>query len=87
MATGGRVVHHLAHLAPEPRNFILLAGFQVPGTREAGHYLTAPTLSRCIAVTCRYGRELIGMDEFSAHADSNDVLAWLRTAPTPPETC
>ena len=33
MATGGRVVHHLAGLAPDPRNVIVLAGFQVAGTR------------------------------------------------------
>src|SRR6185312_10281848 len=33
MASGGRVVHHLEHLAPEPRNLILLPGFQVAGTR------------------------------------------------------
>jgi Cft2 family RNA processing exonuclease len=30
---GHPVVHHLAHLAPQPRNLILLPGFQVAGTR------------------------------------------------------
>jgi metallo-beta-lactamase family protein len=33
MATGGRVLHHLKAFAPDPRNTILLAGFQAAGTR------------------------------------------------------
>ena len=33
MATGGRVLHHLTRFAPDPRNLIVLPGFQVPGTR------------------------------------------------------
>src|ERR1019366_3038182 len=33
MATGGRVLHHIAQRAPDRRNAILLAGFQAAGTR------------------------------------------------------
>ncbi|MFG1912326.1 hypothetical protein [Kribbella sp. NPDC048928] len=33
MATGGRVLHHLARLLPGKRNTVILPGFQVPGTR------------------------------------------------------
>lgn len=32
MATGGRVLHHLKALAPNPRNSILFSGFQAGGT-------------------------------------------------------
>ena len=35
MATGGRVVHHLKAYAPDPRNAIVLAGYQSMGTRGA----------------------------------------------------
>lgn len=35
MATGGRVLHHLKALAPDPRNTILLTGFQAAGMRGA----------------------------------------------------
>ena len=35
MATGGRVLHHLKVMAPNPRNHIVFAGFQVGGTRGA----------------------------------------------------
>jgi hypothetical protein len=54
MATGGRVVHHLAKLAPNPRNLILLPGFQVPGTRGRSLQEGATAL-RCSVVTCRFG--------------------------------
>ena len=33
MATGGRVLHHLEHQLPNPRNSVILTGYQVPGTR------------------------------------------------------
>jgi len=86
MATGGRVVHHLAHLAPEPRNLILLPGFQVAGTRGRALLDGARTLKM-------YGgyvpvrAEVVGVDDLSAHADADGVLAWLKSAPTPPRTC
>src|SRR5215204_1229942 len=33
MATGGRVVHHLAHQLPDNRNTVVLVGYQAQGTR------------------------------------------------------
>ena len=33
MAAGGRVLHHLARLLPEPRNTVVFVGFQAVGTR------------------------------------------------------
>jgi metallo-beta-lactamase family protein len=86
MATGGRVVHHLAHLAPEPRNLILLPGFQVAGTRGRALLDGARTLKM-------YGgyvpvrAEVIGVDDLSAHADADGLIAWLKSAPAPPRTC
>jgi metallo-beta-lactamase family protein len=85
MATGGRVVHHLAHLAPDPRNLVLLPGFQVAGTR--GHALVhgAQTLKM-------YGgyipvrAEVVALRGFSAHADADELLAWVALGPEP-ATC
>ena len=34
MATGGRVVHHLATMLPDPKDTVVLTGFQAVGTRE-----------------------------------------------------
>ena len=33
MATGGRVLHHLAHRLPDPANTVILVGYQADGTR------------------------------------------------------
>lgn len=86
MATGGRVVHHLAHLAPEARNLILLPGFQVPGTRGRA-LLDGATSLKMFGGYVPVRAEVVGVSEFSAHADSNDLIAWLKTAPVPPRSC
>jgi metallo-beta-lactamase family protein len=86
MATGGRVVHHLAGLAPDPRNLIVLAGFQVPGTRGRDLLDGATAIKahgRYIPVRAR----VLGLDEFSCHADADQLLAWLGSAPRAPRTC
>jgi metallo-beta-lactamase family protein len=86
MATGGRVVHHLAHLAPDPRNLVVLPGFQVAGTRGRALLDGARALKM-------YGRyvpvraEVLGVADFSAHADADDLIGWLRTGATPATTC
>ena len=84
--SGWPVVHHLEHLAPQPRNLILLPGFQVAGTRGRSLLDGARTLKM-------YGHyvpvraEVLGADEFSAHTDAAGMLSWLRSAPKPPRTC
>ena len=86
MATGGRVVHHLEHLLPGPENLILLPGFQVAGTRGRDLLDGATSLKM-------YGRyvpvraQVVGVDEFSAHADARGVVDWLRTSAVAPRTC
>ena len=35
MLTGGRILHHLAAYGPDPRNAIILSGYQAGGTRGA----------------------------------------------------
>jgi metallo-beta-lactamase family protein len=44
MATGGRVLHHLADHVGNHRNMIILTGFQSPGTRGATLASGSPTL-------------------------------------------
>jgi metallo-beta-lactamase family protein len=86
MATGGRVVHHLKHLAPQARNLILLPGFQVAGTRGRALLDGARSLKMFggyVAVRA----EVMGFEEFSAHTDADGMLNWLCSAPRPPKTC
>ena len=76
MATGGRVVHHLQAFAPDKRNTILLAGFQAGGTRGAALAGGAKTL-RIFGEEVPVRAEVAQMDNLSAHADANEILAWL----------
>ena len=83
MATGGRVLHHLARLAPDPKNAILLAGFQAEGTR--GRFLEegARTL-RIHGADVPVAAEVINLHQFSAHAGKSELLRWLTGLPAPP---
>ncbi len=82
MAAGGRVLHHLAHQLPGPRNAVILTGYQVAGTR--GRQLADGATS--VKIHGRYipvRAEVVNIRGYSAHADGNDVLAWLAKAPEP----
>ncbi|WP_327635135.1 MBL fold metallo-hydrolase [Kribbella sp. NBC_00482] len=85
MATGGRVLYHLARLLPGKRNTVILPGFQVPGTR--GRALLDG--ARSVKIHGRYipvRAQVVGLPEFSAHADSDELISWLSAAPSAPET-
>lgn len=76
MATGGRVVHHLKTLLPDPRNTVLLAGFQAPGTRGEALESGADEIKihgRFIPVRA----EVVTLDSMSAHADYGELIEWL----------
>ena len=84
MASGGRVIHHLARLAPDRRNTILLVGFQAPGTRGrilADGATQLKMFGRYIPVRA----EVVDLGAFSVHADEAELRAWLATADEPPE--
>ena len=86
MATGGRVLHHLAQHAGKHRNMVILTGYQSPGTRGATLASGARTLrihGRDVAVEA----EVVQLETASAHADSNQVLQWLRAMPTARSRC
>lgn len=79
-------MHHLAGLAPNPRNLIVLAGFQVPGTRGRD-MLDGATAIKAHGTYVPLRAAVLGLDEFSCHADADQIIAWLRSAPTAPRTC
>lgn len=84
MATGGRVLHHLKSLAPDPRNTILLPGFQAAGTRGDALARGAETIKlHGIRVPVR--AQIRQLDMFSAHADQTGLLAWLAECRRPPK--
>ena len=77
MATGGRVLHHLKTYAPDARNTIVFAGFQAGGTRGAAMIAGAPMVKihgQHVPIRARVEH----LQMLSAHADANEILAWLR---------
>jgi metallo-beta-lactamase family protein len=78
MLTGGRVLHHLKEIAPNPDHTILLPGFQAPGTRGA----TLAEGGTRVKVHGEYvpvRARVVHIDMFSAHADQNELLYWLKS--------
>ena len=76
MATGGRVVHHLAHMLDDERNAVVFTGFQSIGTRGRALVDGATELKM-------YGKyvpvraEILQDKEFSVHADASELISWL----------
>jgi len=84
MATGGRVLHHLAAGLPDSRNTVMFVGFQGAGTR--GRLLVdgakqIKLLGQIVNVSAKIER----LDSMSAHADASEILRWLQGFKQPPK--
>jgi metallo-beta-lactamase family protein len=83
MLEGGRVLHHIAAYGTDPRNAIVLTGFQAGGTRGA-------RLQRGERVLRIFGHDVpirahvYSLEMLSAHADAAQIVEWLKTAPRAP---
>lgn len=76
MATGGRILHHLAQRLPDAKNAVLLVGYQGEGTngralQEGAQYL------RIHGQEIRVNAEVVTIDQLSAHAGRSELLRWL----------
>jgi metallo-beta-lactamase family protein len=83
MATGGRILHHLARRLPDPRTTVLLVGYQAAGTRGWSLQHGAATL-RIHGDDVPVKARVATLSGFSAHADEAELTAWLATFPAPP---
>lgn len=83
MASGGRVVHHLAQHLPDPRNSVALVGFQAAGTRGRT-LLDGATSIKIHGQYVRVRAEVADLTGFSVHADADELMAWLKTASRQP---
>lgn len=76
MATGGRVLRHLAATISNPNNTVMFVGYQAAGTR--GRLLAdganeIKLLGRIYPVAAHVER----LDSMSAHADAGEIMRWL----------
>lgn len=86
MATGGRVLHHLKAMAPDPRHHIVFPGFQVAGSRGA-HLVSGAREVKIHGEYVAVKAEVSHLAGLSAHADAEGLLAWLRGFQPAPERC
>ena len=84
MMAGGRVLHHLKRLLPGEQNTVVLVGYQSPGTRgwrlqQGERFLRIH--GQDVPVRAAFA-EVSGL---SAHADSDQLVDWVRHLPAPRE--
>ena len=84
MATGGRVVHHLKAFASDPKNLVLFTGFQSAGTRGASLVSGAETV-KIHGEWVPIRAQIVQLKSTSSHADSGQLVSWLKSAPRVPE--
>ena len=83
MATGGRVLHHLAQWLPDPASAVIFAGYQAAGTR--GRKLQdGEKQVRIHGQVVPVRAHIESISSLSAHADSGEILKWLRGFKRPP---
>jgi metallo-beta-lactamase family protein len=84
MATGGRVLHHLLHRLGKRENTILFVGYQAEGTLGR-RLLEGETEVKILGEMVRVEAAIELLPTLSAHADSLELMDWLRNAPRPPK--
>jgi metallo-beta-lactamase family protein len=84
MATGGRVLQHLLAALPDARNTVMFVGYQSAGTR--GRLLCDGAKQiRMLGQAVNVAAKIERVDSMSAHADSNEILRWLKGFTQPPK--
>ncbi|NMG63516.1 MBL fold metallo-hydrolase [Azoarcus indigens] len=84
MATGGRVLHHIAAFGPDHRSTLLFSGFQAAGTRGR-KLLEGAREVKAYGQWITVNAEVTELPMLSAHADSDGLLHWLCGFQRPPK--
>jgi metallo-beta-lactamase family protein len=77
MCEGGRVLHHLKNNIGDPRNTILLAGYQAEytlGRKIEDGWKEVPIFGEPMPLRA----EVQKLDALSGHADREEMLAWMK---------
>ena len=75
MCTGGRITDHLKHGLDDPANDIFFVGYQANGT--PGRKIIQKR------IPCKAGIHILS--GYSAHADQNALVSWVKAMPEPPK--
>ncbi|HEY4365201.1 MAG TPA: MBL fold metallo-hydrolase [Bryobacteraceae bacterium] len=77
MCEGGRVLHHLRNSIEDPRNTVLITGFQAEhtlGRKILEGHDEVPIFGEPV----RLRAEVVSLDELSGHADQRELIEWMR---------
>jgi metallo-beta-lactamase family protein len=77
MCEAGRILHHLKHRLWDPKSTILFVGYQSEGTlgrRLIDGAKTVSIMGEAIDVNAK----VVSLEGFSAHADRDELLSWVR---------
>jgi metallo-beta-lactamase family protein len=77
MCEGGRILHHLRNTIEDPRNTVLITGFQgenTLGRKILEKHAEVPIFGEPM----RLRAEVLSLEELSAHADQNELIEWMR---------
>jgi metallo-beta-lactamase family protein len=83
MATGGRVLHHLKNMLSDSRNTVVMVGYQSVGTRGRSLVDGADSI-KIFGEHHKVLAEIIKINEFSVHADSEEMISWLAASEQAP---
>jgi metallo-beta-lactamase family protein len=77
MCEAGRVLHHLRNNIEDPRNTVLITGFQAPytlGRKILERQSEVPIFGEPMALRA----EVVSLEELSGHADQHELIEWMR---------
>ncbi len=84
MCTGGRIKHHLVNNISRKESTIMFVGYQSVGTLGRS-ILDGAKKVRILGQQYAVKAKVVHINGFSAHADKNELLAWLNKFHTPPK--
>jgi metallo-beta-lactamase family protein len=77
MCEFGRILHHLKNNVENPRNTILITGFQAEHTLGRKIVDKLPEVA-IFGEPLRLRAEVVKLNELSGHADQSELLAWMK---------
>ncbi len=83
MGTGGRVVHHLRDMLPNPKHTVILVGYQAIGTRGRSLADGAEEV-KMHGEFVPVKASIEQVQSFSVHADADELIKWLQSAEEKP---
>jgi metallo-beta-lactamase family protein len=84
MATGGRIMHHLANRLSKPETIVLFTGYQAEETLGRQLMQGAKTVN-IFGQNISVAAAVLTLTNFSAHSDQREIMNWLKQLPKPPK--